>query len=72
MLRVDRGLKILIGMDFLVLFILNVGQITSRSLIGISSVLIPDISRFLFIWLVFLGTASIYNNKQHLVIEFIN
>lgn len=71
MLRVDRVLKILIGMDFLALFILNVGQITSRSLIGISSVLIPDISRFLFIWLVFLGTASIYNHKQHLVIEFI-
>ncbi len=71
MLRVDRVLKILIGMDFLALFILNVGQITSRSLIGISSVLIPDISRFLFIWLVFLGTASIYHHKQHLVIEFI-
>jgi TRAP-type C4-dicarboxylate transport system permease small subunit len=71
MQRVDEVLKILIGMDFLALFVLNVGQIISRSLIGISSVLIPDISRFLFIWLVFLGTASIYHHKQHLVIEFI-
>jgi len=69
--RVDGMLRILIGMDFLILFILNVGQITSRSIVGISSVLIPDISRFLFIWMVFLGTASIYKNKQHLIIEFL-
>ena len=69
--RVDGGLKILIGIDFLALFILNIGQIASRSIIGISSVLIPDISRFLFIWMVFLGTASIYKNKQHLIIEFL-
>lgn len=69
--RVDGMLRILIGMDFLALFILNVGQIASRSIIGISSVLIPDISRFLFIWMVFLGTASIYKNKQHLIIEFL-
>ena len=68
---IDRVLKILIGLDFLILFILNVGQITSRSVLGISSVLIPDISRLLFIWMVFLGTASIYKNKQHLIIEFV-
>ncbi len=69
--KVDGVLKILIGLDFLILFILNVGQIASRSIIGISSVLIPDISRLLFIWMVFLGTASIYKNKHHLIIEFV-
>ncbi len=69
--RVDGVLKIFIGMDFLLLFVLNVGQIASRSIIGISSVLIPDISRLLFIWMVFLGTASIYKNKHHLIIEFV-
>ena len=69
--RVDMVLRILIGTDFLALFFINVGQIASRSIIGISSVLIPDISRFLFIWMVFLGTASIYKNRQHLIIEFL-
>jgi len=69
--RVDGMLRVLIGVDFLLLFILNVGQIASRSIVGISSVSIPDISRFLFIWMVFLGTASIYKNKQHLIIEFL-
>lgn len=68
---IDGALKVLIGFDFLLLFVLNVGQIISRSVIGVSSVLIPDISRFLFIWLVFLGTTLIYKNKQHLVIEFV-
>ncbi len=68
---IDWGLKNLIGIDFLILFILNVSQIASRSIVGISSVLIPVISRFLFIWLVFLGIAYIYMRKQHLVIEFI-
>jgi len=68
---IDKGLKALIGFDFLVLFVLNMGQIISRSFLGVSSVLIPDISRFLFIWLVFLGTASIYMHRQHLVIEFV-
>ena len=69
--RVDGMLRVFIGVDFLLLFILNVGQIASRSIVGISSVSIPDISRFLFIWMVFLGTASIYKNKQHLIIEFL-
>ncbi len=68
---VDWGLKILIGFDFLTLFGLNMGQIISRSLLGMSSVLIPDISRFLFIWLVFLGMVLIYLHRQHLVIEFL-
>jgi TRAP-type C4-dicarboxylate transport system permease small subunit len=68
---IDKGLKALIGFDFLVLFVLNMGQIISRSFLGVSSVLIPDISRFLFIWLVFLGAASIYMHRQHLVIEFL-
>ncbi len=68
---VDRGLKILIGFDFLTLFALNMGQIISRSVLGMSSVLIPDISRFLFIWLVFLGMVFIYLHRQHLVIEFL-
>lgn len=67
----DRGLKFLIGFDFIILFVLNVGQIISRSLVGMSSVLIPDISRFLFIWLVFLGMVFIYFHRQHLVIEFL-
>lgn len=67
----DWGLKVLIGLDFLILFVLNIGQIISRSFLRMSSVSIPDISRFLFIWLVFLGTAFIYNRKQHLVIEFV-
>jgi TRAP-type C4-dicarboxylate transport system permease small subunit len=68
---IDGALKVLIGFDFLLLFVLNMGQIISRSVIGVSSVLIPDISRFLFIWLVFLGTTLIYKNRQHLVIEFV-
>ncbi len=68
---IDGALKVLIGLDFLLLFVLNMGQIISRSVIGVSSVLIPDISRFLFIWLVFLGTTLVYKNRQHLVIEFV-
>jgi TRAP-type C4-dicarboxylate transport system permease small subunit len=68
---VDGGLRFLIGFDFIALFVLNMGQIISRSLVGVSSVLIPDISRFLFIWLVFLGMVFIYLRRQHLVIEFL-
>jgi TRAP-type C4-dicarboxylate transport system permease small subunit len=67
----SRGLAFLIGVDFLGLFVLNVGQIASRSILGMSSVSIPDISRFLFIWLVFLGTAAIYLRKGHLAITFL-
>jgi TRAP-type C4-dicarboxylate transport system permease small subunit len=67
----SRGLSFLIGVDFLGLFVLNVGQIASRSILGMSSVSIPDISRFLFIWLVFLGTAAIYLRKGHLAITFL-
>lgn len=70
-----KGLADVIGMIagilFLALFIANIIQILNRYLFGISFLWVPDLTRMLFIWVVFLGGATAYIRKQHLMIDFV-
>ena len=53
----------------LAIFLLNLYQVGGRYLFGIGEVWIPDVTRFLFIWMVFFGTALMHLRKRHLVID---
>ncbi len=59
------------GILFLLLFIVNIVQILNRYLFGISFLWIPDLTRLLFVWVVFLGGAAAYIRGQHLMIDFV-
>jgi TRAP-type C4-dicarboxylate transport system permease small subunit len=59
------------GLLFLALFFVNVFNIGVRYLFGIGYVWIPDLSRILFVWMVFLGGSAAYINRQHLLIDFV-
>lgn len=67
----DRSLATTIGLALLAIFFLNMYQVSGRYLFGIGAVWIPDVTRFLFIWMVFLGTALMHLRRGHLVIDFV-
>jgi len=67
----DRVLSAAIGAGLLAIFILNMYQVGGRYLFGVGEVWIPDVTRFLFIWMIFLGTALMHLRRGHLVIDFV-
>lgn len=67
----DAILSTAIGAALLGIFLLNMYQVGGRYLFGIGAVWIPDVTRFLMIWMVFLGTALMHLRGRHLVIDFI-
>lgn len=69
--KLDPILSGTIGVALLGIFFLNMYQVAGRYLFGIGAVWIPDVTRFLFIWMVFLGTALMHLRRKHLVIDFV-
>lgn len=67
----DTVLSLGIGVALLGTFLLNMYQVGGRYLFGMGEVWIPDVTRFLFIWMVFLGTALMHMRGKHLVIDFV-
>lgn len=67
----DRTLSAAIGAGLAVIFLLNLYQVGGRYLFGIGAVWIPDVTRLLFIWMVFLGTALMHLRGRHLVIDYV-
>jgi TRAP-type transport system small permease protein len=68
---IDRALSAAIGGALTGIFFLNMFQVGGRYLFGIGAVWIPDVTRFLFIWMVFLGTALMHMRGKHLAIDFV-
>jgi TRAP-type transport system small permease protein len=65
----DRVLWCALGAILITIFSLNLYQVGGRYLFGVGAVWIPDLTRLLFIWMVFLGTALMHQRKRHLVID---
>jgi TRAP-type C4-dicarboxylate transport system permease small subunit len=70
LVHVVKGIQWLTGMLFLGLFLLNILRIALRYFLGVSWLWVPDFSRLLFIWIVFLGTSVLYARKEHLVMDY--
>ena len=67
----DRVLSCALGAILIIIFSLNLYQVGGRYLFGVGAVWIPDLTRLLFIWMVFLGTALMHQRKRHLVIDLL-
>ena len=63
-------LERLAGITFSGLFLVTILNITLRNLGGVTWLWIPGMSRLLFIWTVFLGTAVLYEREDHLIMDF--
>jgi len=68
--RARGGLERFVGILFLILFVLNLLRIVLRYLWGIAWLWEPDLSRLVFIWIVFLGATVLYSTKGHLGVDY--
>lgn len=68
--RARGGLERVVGILFLILFVLNLLRIVLRYLWGIAWLWEPDLSRLVFIWIVFLGTTVLCSTKGHLGVDY--
>lgn len=71
LIALDRVLAFVLGAILIGIFSLNLYQVGGRYLFGVGAIWIPDLTRLLFIWMVFLGTALMHQRKRHLVIDFV-
>ena len=66
----DTILATIAGVLFGALFLVTVLNIVLRNLGGIAWLWIPGMTKFLFIWTVFIGAAVLYQRNDHLVMDF--
>ncbi|SKA13204.1 TRAP transporter small permease [Consotaella salsifontis] len=65
-----RGIEVLVGVIFTVIFMLFVIQIGLRYFVGTTWLWAPDLVRLLFVWGVFLGTAVLFHLRAHLTMDY--
>jgi len=58
-----KRIELLVGVLFITLFLLNILKISLRYFWGISWLWVPDFSRLVFIWAIFLGTSVLYARR---------
>lgn len=63
-------LEAVAGAILLALFALNIVRIAMRYFAGTAWVWLPDFSRLLFVWVVFLGAAVLVGRHEHLLMDF--
>lgn len=63
-------LEAVAGVIFLTLFGLNIVRIAMRYFAGAAWIWLPDFSRLLFIWVVFIGASVLVARNEHLVMDF--
>lgn len=68
--KIYSVISLMSGIMFLMLFILNILRIGMRYIWGVSWIWIPDFSRFLFIWIVFLGASVLVGKNEHMLMDF--
>jgi TRAP-type C4-dicarboxylate transport system permease small subunit len=64
---IDRFNGLLLALMFLITFY----QILARDVFIISSMWTEELARFLFVWIVFLGSATLLENNEHIRISIV-
>ena len=60
----------IVGLSFLLLFVLTILSIALRYVLGVAWLWVPDFSRLLFIWIIFTGATVMYARNGHLVMDY--
>ncbi len=68
---ISDALQTLTGVLFVTLLGLSIAQIALRYVAGIAWLWVPDVSRLIFVWVVFLGATVLVARKEHLVMDFL-
>jgi TRAP-type C4-dicarboxylate transport system permease small subunit len=65
------ALQTITGVLLVLLFTLSIVQIALRYVAGIAWLWVPDVSRLLFVWVVFLGASVLVGRNEHLMMDFL-
>ncbi len=68
--KTAAALQTIVGTMFLLLFALSILQIVLRYVAGIAWLWLPDVSRLLFVWVVFIGASVLVARNEHLLMDF--
>jgi TRAP-type C4-dicarboxylate transport system permease small subunit len=63
-------LQVVAGALFCALFVLNILRIAMRYIAGSAWIWLPDVSRLLFIWTVFVGASVLVGRNGHLLMDY--
>ena len=63
-------LEVIAGFLFLSIFALNIGNIVMRYFGSNALIWLPDFSRFLFVWVIFIGASVLVGRNEHLVMDY--
>ena len=63
-------LEYVAGTILLALFALNIVKIAMRYFAGAAWIWLPDFSRLLFVWVVFIGASVLVGRNEHLLMDF--
>ena len=67
---IETSLSLIAGLLFVSLFLVTVLNIVLRNIGGIAWLWIPGMTKLLFIWTIFLGTAVLFSRRDHLVMDY--
>jgi TRAP-type C4-dicarboxylate transport system permease small subunit len=69
----DYMLDKILAICFFVMALIVFGQIITRYFFGFTLIFIEEISRYLFVWIIYLGGARAFILKRHLIVDiFVN
>jgi len=68
---IDRLFKILAIIIFLFVILLTISQVVSRYFLKLPIAFSEEVSRFLFIWISFLGAAMVMKDDEHIRLDII-
>ena len=69
--RIDRIFKILAIILFLFVILLTISQVLSRYVLKFPIAFSDEVSRFLFIWISFMGAAMVMKDDEHIRLDII-
>lgn len=67
--RVLDAMQLIAGGLFTALFVLNILRIATRYFFGIAWIWLPDLSRLIFIWVIFIGASVLVGRNEHLLMD---
>lgn len=68
---VDRVCRVVVGIAFVVIVLSIFGQVFFRLVLDSHLGWAEEVSRFSFVWLTFLGSASAFKHRKHMAIDFL-
>jgi len=69
--KINNNAAIISGLIIFIVALFSTWEAVARGVLSSPTIWTMDVSRYLIIWALFLGTASALDNKSHIAVDFI-